>query len=207
MKPLRPLKSARRLLSSCLLLVCPLLLGGCAKKEAAPETIASATDGLPNRLPGLTRLTRFSGCAGIPGPTQTGEPLLADDRNSARLAIRSVERLPEKTLLNLVVYAGAEPVEFSLPLYSLSRGRWLLEEPDPKEQARDNPDRVYLVDQDCREYRLNDVEFQQRRTKPGIIRLAANHAVEGSIRFPPLSPSATFGILIYGRHRIPVVFL
>lgn len=202
MKPLRPLKSAWRLLSPCLLLVCLLLLGGCAKKEAAPEAIASATDGLPNRLP-----TRLSGCAGISGPTQTGEPLPANDHNSARLAIRSVERLPEKTILNLVVYAGAEPVDFSLPLYSLSRGRWLLEEPDPKEPARANPDRVYLIDQDCREYRLNDVEFQQRRTKPGKIRLAANQAVEGSIRFPPLSPSATFGILIYGRQRIPVVFL
>lgn len=191
-------------MSPCLLLVCPLLLGGCAKKEAPPEAIGSATDGLPNRLP---RLTGLSGCAGIPGPTQSGAPLLAHDRNSARLAIRSVERLPEKTLLNLVVYAGAEPVDFSLPLYSLSRGRWLLEEPDPKEPARANPDRVYLIDQDCREYRLNDVEFQQRRTKPGKIRLAANQAVEGSIRFPPLSPSATFGILIYGRQRIPVVFL
>jgi len=200
MKPSRPLKSAWRLLSPCLLFVCPLLLGGCAKKEAAPETIASASAKLPTKLPGL------SGCAGISGPTQTGELLSADDRNSARLAIRSVERLPEKTLLNLVAYAGAEPVDFLLPLYSLSRGRWLLEEPDRKEPDPDNPGRVFLIDQNCREYRLNDVEFQHGRTKPGTIRLAANHAVEGSIRFPPLSPSARFGILIYGRHRIPVVF-
>ena len=158
-----------------------ILLISCAGRDAgqpAPETIENS-------------ISRLRGCVNL-----SAEPYAEDDQGVARLAVRSIEHLTDGTLLHLVAYAGNEPVNFALPLYSLSRGRWLLE----------NFDRVYLVDQNCREYRLNDVDFPNRRAKPGLILIQADHAVEGTIRFPTLNAAARFGVLIYGKQRIPVFF-
>ena len=126
-------------------------------------------------------------------------PSSTDDGTAAvklpRLAISKVSRLPNQTRVEIVAWAQDEPALLTLPLYLRSGGRWILGENE----------RVYLVDQDCRTYALNDVEFRLPRTSPGVIPIRANQAIHGVLLFPPLGPRAHIGALIYGPRSLPTL--
>ena len=42
------------------------------------------------------------------------------------LAVRSIEVVENKTVVRLVAYSTSEPLDFHLPVYLMSRGRWLI---------------------------------------------------------------------------------
>src|SRR5436189_92012 len=63
-----------------------------------------------------------------------------------KLAIASATRQANETKVRLVAYALDKPAEFDLPTYSLSRGRWLIQETG----------RAYVLDEQCREYKLKE---------------------------------------------------
>jgi hypothetical protein len=141
---------------------------------------------LAAEIAGIERArARLGGCLPASGVT-----------TKEQLSIRNVERLTNSTRIDLVVWADEQPVDLQLPLYLSSRGRWLL----------GDDQRVYLVDQECRQYGLHDVEFLQTRQTPGIVRISAHQAITGTLIFPPLGPRARFGALIFG-HRILRILL
>lgn len=112
------------------------------------------------------------------------------------ISIRSFARLAARTRVELVVWAEEQPFELQLPLYLSSRGRWLL----------GNDERVFLIDQECRQYGLQDVEFLPPRLSPGTIRIPAHKAITGTLIFPPLGSRARFGALVYGQQVLRVLF-
>lgn len=120
----------------------------------------------------------------------------AESTSWERISISSIERLPNRTHIKLVVWAGEQSFDLQLPLYHSSRGRWLL----------GDQDRVYVVDQECRQYGLQDVEFLQPRQSPGLIRIPAHQVITGTLVFPPLSTRARFGALIYGKQSLRILF-
>ncbi|MEY3282540.1 MAG: hypothetical protein RIR86_553 [Acidobacteriota bacterium] len=129
--------------------------------------------------------TRLLGC--LPQPAALPAP---------PISIRSLARLSARTRVELVVWAEEQPVELRLPLYLSSRGRWLL----------GDDERVFLIDQECRQYGLQDVEFLPKRISPGTIRIAAREAITGTLIFPPLGSRARFGALVYGQRVLRVLF-
>lgn len=112
------------------------------------------------------------------------------------ISIVRIERLANRTRIELVAWAGPEPFDLQLPLYLTSRGRWL----------RGNDERVFIVDQECRQYSLYDVEFLQPRLTAGIIRIPAREAITGAFIFPPLGLRARFGALVIGDRFLPALF-
>jgi len=168
----------------------------------------------PNFAPALVALAILCGAScgtdprqSVPGPTDPVDqavtrlreclpPSTTSDVSLPQLAVSSIVRLPNQTRVEVVAWAENGPAMLRLPLYVRSRGRWILGEND----------RVYIVDQDCRTYALNDVEFRLPRTSPGVIPIRANQAVRGALLFPPLGPRARLGALVYGRRYLPTIF-
>jgi hypothetical protein len=127
---------------------------------------------------------RFNGC--LPK---------AEPEGSLRLAIVSVENLPEGTRVRLVAYAVGQTVDFNLPVYWMSRGQWLIEE-----RAR-----AYLLDGHCREYKLKDRKTTAGMTAPidGRLQLKPGTAFETTLIFPALRDDSREGALIYDAHVLP----
>src|SRR5262245_59956918 len=71
-----------------------------------------------------------------------------DRESAAPLAVESVVSDKNATRVRLVAYARDEAVDFYLPVYRLSAGRWLINEKG----------RIYLLDEQCREFKLNDAK-------------------------------------------------
>jgi len=111
------------------------------------------------------------------------------------LAITSITRQANETRVRLAAYAVEKPVPFDLPTYSLSRGRWLIHETG----------RAYLLDEQCREYKLKERKPSPGRDVPldGRVNLGAGQVVETTLGFPPLPEDARMGVLIYGRRTLP----
>jgi hypothetical protein len=166
------------------------LPSGCQRSEQTALTPATALE---------AALGTLHGC--LPANLTSEDP---GSEDPSHLAIEAVEheiieangRATEQTRVRLVAWSGTNPTTLTLPLYTLSRGRWLL----------GTGDRVYLVDQECRQYPLLDVQFTSRRAAPGTIRLAPGQAVSGSLIFPPPGPRARLGTLVYGHRTLPVRF-
>jgi hypothetical protein len=110
-----------------------------------------------------------------------------------KLAIASVTRQANETNLRLVAYALNKPAEFDLPAYSLSRGRWLIHETG----------RAYLLDEQCREYKLKERKSSIEVPPNGQISLEAGQVFETTLNFPPLPDDARMGVLVYGRRVLP----
>lgn len=112
-----------------------------------------------------------------------------------KLAVASVSNGENETQVRLVGYAINSPAEFVLPVYRLSSGRWLIGEKD----------RVYLVNDQCREFKLKDRKAQFGQTFPqdGVVRLSPGQAFEITLRFPRLPDQTKFGMLIYGKRTLP----
>ncbi len=147
------------------------------------------------------------GCAGRDPDAQRREAVAAtfgklqtcapgdEAEGDVKLAIASVTRQANETSLRLVAYALGKPVEFDLPAYSLSRGRWLIRDAG----------RAYLLDEQCREYKLKERKsVAGREAAPdGRINLAAGQAIEATLSFPPLPDDVRMGVLVYGRRTLP----
>ncbi len=152
-----------------------LLLVGCTTSD--PEIA---------RREGMARsVSRWRSCA---PPAEVTSPV--------SLAIHSISINSQSTSVRVVAYTTSNPGELALPLYYLSRGRWLIAEKD----------RAYLLDQDCREFRLNDVERSSPLPNPGLLQLEAGSSFEFTLKFPPVGHSASLGWLVYGQRALPLAF-
>jgi hypothetical protein len=123
--------------------------------------------------------------------------------SAAPLAIESVVSDKNATSVRLAAYARDEAVDFYLPVYRMSAGRWLINEKG----------RVYLVDEQCREFNLNDAKPSpgslsdflggEKIPPDGRIRLKPGQAFEARLAFPPLPGRARVGALVYGGRVLP----
>lgn len=131
-----------------------------------------------------------------PQATVNQTPALAP----AQLALRDIHRAPSGgTRARLVAYTGTAASEFYLPTYSLSRGRWLINEKE----------RVYLLDESCQEYKLQDRHSTNNQPLPlnGQVALPPGTAFEFALSFPNLPPEIQMGVLVYGARAIPFSLL
>ncbi|MGH9841463.1 MAG: hypothetical protein ACREEM_22140 [Blastocatellia bacterium] len=114
------------------------------------------------------------------------------------LAIRSVTHEAQATKVTIVAAAVGEPVDFHLPVYRLSSGRWLI----------NGTGRSYLLDEDCREYKLKDRKSQPGFEIPleGLIRLKAEQRFEAVLVFPRVSERSRVGMLVYDGRSLALVF-
>ncbi len=165
---------------------------GCQRTEPPALTPASA---LETALETLERCQPAPLTSQDPGHKDSMEPHLAIEAVAHETSDAN-GRAAERTRVQLVAWSETKATTLTLPLYALSRGRWLL----------GDGERVYLVDQECRQYPLLDVEFSARRASPGAIRLAPQQAVSGSLIFPPPGPRARLGTLVYGDRTLPIRF-
>jgi hypothetical protein len=101
--------------------------------------------------------------------------------------------------VRLVAYAMDEAVDFYLPIYRLSAGRWLINEKG----------RAYLLDERCREFKLKDRKMpsissgEQRVPLDGRIRLNPGQAFEATLVFPRLFDQTRIGALVYDGRVLP----
>lgn len=163
-----------------------LFLGGCSRPDPEAEKRA-AVDGF---------FTHAKSC--WPPDGSAGE-----NAGSLKLAVESVESGPKVTRVQLVAYARDEAVDFYLPVYRMSAGRWLINERG----------RAYLLDERCREFKLNDAKPSPGSTseflggekipKDGRIRLKPGQALEATLAFPPLPDRTRVGALIYDGRVLP----
>jgi len=119
------------------------------------------------------------------------------------LAIESVVSDGNATRVRLVAYAPDEAVDFYLPIYLLSAGRWSINEKG----------RVYLLDEQCREFRLNESKPSSRSAlifwgggqipKGGRIRLKPGQAFVTTLAFPPFPDRTRVGALVYDGRVLP----
>jgi hypothetical protein len=126
-----------------------------------------------------------------------------DGESAAPLAVESVVSDKNATSVRLATYARGEAVDFYLPVYRMSAGRWLINEKG----------RVYLLDEQCREFKLNDAKPSpgsssdflggEKIPPDGRIRLKPGQAFEATLVFPPLPGRARVGALVYDGRVLP----
>lgn len=159
-------------------IVLALCLTACARQspEAARQAAVMATT------------TRLQGC--LPSTTVNAP---------TPFAIAEITRQPLATNVRLVAFAAQEAVEFSLPVYLMSRGRWLINERE----------RVYLVDENCREYKLQDRKTLNGQPFPpdGKVRLKPGEAFAFKLSFQALPPETRVGALVFGTNALPFAVL
>lgn len=155
-----------------------LVFSGCNKRDLDRERQAAVTE----------TLTRVQSC--LRQRTETSE---------AELAIVEITRQPQEISVRLVAYAKDKPVDFYLPVYLMSRGRWLINERE----------RAFLLDEYCREFRLRDRKSVNGKPLPldGKVVLPPNAAFEFKLSFARLPDETKLGALIYGARVIPFTLL
>ena len=140
-----------------------------------------------------------AGCARRKSETATSDKLnscapadVADDR--LKLTISSVTNEPQATKVGIVVAALDQAIEFDLPVYWLSRGRWLI----------GNAGRAYLLDEECREHKLKDRKSVLGEAIPpdGRIKLNPGQTFEAILVFPRLPDRTRAGRLVYGKRSL-----
>jgi hypothetical protein len=173
-------------LSPCLLVFLSLCLSGCSRTVTEAEKRAAVDE----------FFARARSC--WPSDGSDGE-----DAGNPRLAIESVVGDRTATRVRLVAYAPDEAVNFYLPIYRMSAGRWSINEKG----------RVYALDEQCREFRLNDSKPSSRSSlifwgggqipKDGRIRLKPGQVFETTLAFPPFPDRTRVGALVYDGHVLP----
>lgn len=112
----------------------------------------------------------------------------------AHLALTGIRNEPDQTLVTIVAYAINEPVEFDVPQYSMSRGRWLIHEQG----------RAYLRDEQCNEYKMKDrTPATGKVPDSGRIQIKPGQAYELTLSFPRLLEEVKTGVLVYGKWVMP----
>ena len=159
------------------ILIACVVLAGCSRRDVETERRAAIA----------STLAGVRSCA--PADGEAGE---IDGK--LKLAITSVAINPDETSVKMVAYTTDEAVDFDLPVYSLSRGRWVINEKS----------RAYLLDEHCREYKLRDKKSTSGQAIPqdGKIKLNPGQAFEVALSFPPLSEKTQMAILVYGGRRL-----
>lgn len=154
-------------------------------------------------------LLTVSACASRPvTPPKPPEPKrnlncvprgLTPDKNLS-LAIVAIAITENKTRVKLVAYAPSEPVDFYLPIYLMSRGRWTL---------ADDRERPYLLDENCRNYKLNDRKSTESMKAPqdGKVSLKPQGSFETILEFPALRSDVNSGVLVYDKYIVPFTLL
>jgi hypothetical protein len=172
--------------SPCLLVALSFCLAGCSHTVTEAEKKAAVDE-------------FFAGARSCwPSDVSDGE-----EAGNPRLAIESVVSDGNATLVRLVAYAPAEAVDFYVPIYRLSAGRWSVNEKG----------RVYLIDEQCRELRLNESKPSPKSSlifwgggripEGGRIRLKPGQAFETTLSFPRFPDPTRVGALVYGGRVLP----
>ena len=114
-----------------------------------------------------------------------------------QLSVSEIWNEGNQTKVRVAFLAPPEAVEFYLPQYSMSRGRWLMNERW----------RAYIRDEYCKEYKLQDRTSQSSGKIPdnGLIKLKANEKYEVILSFAKLSGESKKGVLVYGQWVLPVI--
>lgn len=110
-----------------------------------------------------------------------------ENDGNIRLKVLSVIRRDDETIVRVVAEAKVEAGIFDLPAYSLSRGRWLIR----------GTGRAFLMDQDCRQYRLKGRRAAARIPPDGKIKLKLGESFEADLLFPRLSARPDQLMLVY----------
>ena len=120
----------------------------------------------------------------------------AGPEGSMRIAIAAIERQSDSLRLRLLAYSLEQiEVDFHLPAYWMSRGRWLINERE----------RAYLLDADCREYPLKD---RRQSLGPSVatngqVRLKPGQLIETTLEFQHLAADVREAVLVYGSRILP----
>ncbi len=119
----------------------------------------------------------------------------AEPARGWEMKIRSVSVEEAATRVEIGIRAMEEAVQVDLPVYRLSRGRWLI----------GAAGRTYLVDATCREYKLKDRKAGPGREIPleGRVRLRRGEEFEAVLLFPRLPDEARVGMLVYDGRKLP----
>lgn len=135
---------------------------------------------------------RLRGC--LPQPTPVN-----DSSREPRLAIVEITRQPQTITVQLAAVAGAEAVEFYLPVYLMSAGRWLINERE----------RAYVLDERCGEHKLQDRKpvGDKRLPLDGKVSLKAGEAFSFKLVFPMVPDELRLGALVYGSTVLPLALL
>jgi len=130
-----------------------------------------------------------------------------EDNGSLKLAVESVARAENATLVRLIAYARDQAVDFYLPIYRLSAGQWLINEKG----------RAYLLNEQCREFKLNDSKPSSisasifwgggQIPQGGRIRLNPGQVFEATLSFPQLPDQTRIGALVYDGSVLPFTVL
>lgn len=116
-----------------------------------------------------------------------------------QFAIAEISRHPQEINVQLVAFAGQEAVDFYLPEYWTSRGRWLINEHE----------RAYLLDENCREYKLQGRKTLDEQPFPpiGKVSLKPGEAFAFKLSFQALPAETRLGTLVYGANALPFALL
>jgi hypothetical protein len=127
----------------------------------------------------------------------------SDGESAAPLAVESVVSDKNATSIRLAAYARDEAVDFYLPIYRLSAGRWSINEKG----------RVYLLDEQCHEFKLNDSKPSPKSSlifwgggripEGGRIRLKPGQVFELTLVFPSMLDRTRVGALVYDGRVLP----
>jgi hypothetical protein len=155
-----------------------LCLSACKQHDPDHERRAAVT----------TTLTQLQSC--LRPRTETTQ---------AQLAIVEITRLPQEMSVRLVAYATDKPVEFYLPVYLMSRGRWLISERE----------RAFLLDEYCQEFRMRDRKSTNGAPLPldGKVVLPPGTAFEFKLSFARMPEETRLGALVYGARVLPFSLL
>jgi hypothetical protein len=158
---------------SCSFFALSLLSSSCSHRDPEPERRAAVE----------STISKIRSCAPENRP---------DDK--LKLAIANVKIEPQHTSVRLVAYAFDQAIDFDLPVYIMSRGRWMI----------NDVGRAYLLDEHCSEYRLRDRRSSSGQAVPldGRIRLNPGQAFEAILNFQRLPDQTRMGVLVYGNNTL-----
>lgn len=105
------------------------------------------------------------------------------------MEIKSATLDPDGVRVVVLISATEQPVEFDLPVYRLSSGRWLI----------NGKGRAYVMDESCRQYKLSDRKRIEGYDPPleGHLSLKPGQRFESALIFPWVLNQAKAGILVY----------
>lgn len=129
----------------------------------------------------------------VPSKLSTCTPDTQPD-GKVSLTVTEIRNEPERTSVKVVAQAVQEATDFYVPQYSMSRGRWLI-----NEQGR-----AYLRDMECNEYKLKDrTPAVGKVPNSGRIPLKPGQTYELTLSFPRLLEEMKTGVLVYGNWVLP----
>jgi hypothetical protein len=161
------------------LLVISMVLTGCVRRDPEAEKRQAFNE----------PFAKLRSCV----PQQKAPDEKAEEK--IKIAIAGITINPNETAVKIVAYALEQDTDFNLPVYWMSRGRWLINEEG----------RAYLLDERCREHKLKDRRSATTEKLPphGRIPLNRGQVFEAILSFPRLSDQTQIGVLVYGERALP----